>query len=75
MKQHKRFIEMNTNRKHIHITEQPPAFLALSTSEFKYMFPWALYDDTSYKSQDYKTQNIGNKEGITGRKLKKDPNK
>ena len=70
MKQHKKYTKMNTKRKQIHITEQPPTFLSLKSSELKYMFPWALYDDTSYKSLDHKTQKIKNEESITARKLK-----
>ena len=46
MKQHKKYIKMNTKRKQIHITGQPPTFLALSTSELKYMFPWSQHDST-----------------------------
>jgi len=71
MKQHKKYIKMNHERKQIHITEQPPTFLSLKSSELKYMFPWALYDDISYKSLDHKTQKIENKESIAGRKIKK----
>ncbi len=68
MKQHKKFKEMNTKRKQIPITKQSST---LNLSELKYMFPWALYDDISYKSLDHKTQKIKNEESIAGRKIKK----
>ena len=71
MKQHKKYTKMNTKRKQIHTTEHPPTFLSLKSSELKYMFPWALYDDMSYKSLDHKTQKIKNEESIAGRKIKK----
>lgn len=66
MKQYEEYIKMNTRQKQIPITKQSST---LNSSELKYMFPWTLYDDISYKDIGHKTQKIEKKEKNTERKI------
>ena len=67
MKQNKKYIIMDANRKQIPL--KPKTFIINST-ELKFMFPWALYDDVPYKSINPKTQNNRSNFNTTEGKIK-----